>query len=246
MIIDSISLSQLRNGEFINYITDLIAILRKHEIKSPFLKAQADKFEPEVDLLNKVFAPERGSKLSFDIELADYRRDEAISGIKQVVSAYTRHFDANTKAAAEALLRGINKYGSNLATQNYMQETTSLSSLSDDFETNADLKAALILLGLGAWAGELKTANVNFNSLYLKRTEENSLKPELTVKTQRGIVKDKYDVLADYISAYQKINPSDDLLIAIREVNSHISQYNRLLAGRTSSGSDTEVKDSPE
>lgn len=229
---DIIVVTRLRNAEFISLGTDVVAIARKYDLSLPLLKPETDKLEDAFKPLNTLYAQEKGSQLSIAIELADIRRDDAVNGIRFVAEGYMKHYEDPKKTAASTILRAIGKYGSDIANQNYIQETATLNNLTEDMEAPGALRDALALLGLTAWGTELKEANKAFNDLYLQRIEQSSQKPEGNLKELRLPARTQYDLFNRKLDAMDIMVPTDPLTNLIKELNSLTAQYNRLLAGR--------------
>ena len=240
-MLSSIIISKLRNGEFISLGSDLSTIGSKYFATVTGLQAEMLLFTNAFKPMDIVYALEKGSPLSIKIEDADERRDGAITGIRLTTEGYLRHFDLNIKAGADLILRAINKYGSNIATQNYVQETASIKSVVDDFEAAGPLTDAITLLGFTAWVAELKAANNLFNQLFLQRNEQLSQKPAEDLKTLRVAAKAAYDSLIDFLTASEKLNPGADLAKLVGEINTILSKYNTLLAGRAGKKGDAPV-----
>lgn len=237
---DKIELSGLRIAEFIALGSDMDAILLNYDIKALGLETSVVSFRSAFKLLADIYAREKGSILSKEIEMADFRRDQCIIAIKGIAENYLRHYDPAFVTAAEILLRTINKYGSSIATQNYMAESESLRQLCDDLEADGPAKDALVKLHLKEWAEEMRVANTAFSTLFQQRNKEASLLPMGNVKELRASAKIAYDGLMAMLNARNLVSPSAPLTALINELNILIGKYNRLLSTRQIiGGSDT-------
>jgi hypothetical protein len=232
-MINSLGLSKLRNGEFINFGNDILGLSKKYDLPTLGLQTMVTAFEDSLTPLNKLFLKEKGSAFSTDIELADLRRDNAVLGIKFVLDGYLKHYEQAKQSAAELLIETIEKYGSGaIAYQNYVQETSSINQFIAEIDANPALKAGIEELNLTAWFGELNQANLDFNVLFIKRNEEQSQKPEGNLKDLRKSAKDGFDALANFLIAKQWIQPGPEQESLILEINGLISQYNLLVQSR--------------
>jgi Family of unknown function (DUF6261) len=110
----------------------------------------------------------------------------------------------------------------------------------DDFTTNAELVAAVRTLALQDWVQEMDTANKQFNGLYLARTGSYAAQPQGNLAELRLMVMEKYRALADNIFARMVLTPSPAFTKLVAELNEITSQYNQLVANRTS-GSEENV-----
>lgn len=239
MLIDTLNYTRLRNGEANQFGADLHTILNKFVPRIQGLNVQADNVKAANQKISDLFAKEKKSKLSKKIENADLRRDDAVTGIKQCAEAFVKHFNPNFRKAAQDLLDGINKYGANIAGQNYIQESAILKNLSEDFENNTDLKNALTVLNIVDWAAELNEANKEFNALFLQRNEDSSRqKPDVSMKELRIDFKVIMEKTFENVYARHILASSDDVLFLIGELNTLIAKFNKIVLDRQNKGGD--------
>jgi Family of unknown function (DUF6261) len=235
---EKLDTAALRITEFIALGTDVTSVIAKYDAEVLGLAPTMVVFKAGFKSVSDLYAKEKGSPLSKEIEVADQRRDSCIIGIKGVAENYLRHYDSSFRTAADTLLRTINKYGSSIATQNYLAESESLRQLCEDLEAAGAPKDALTKLGLMAWATEMRAANTAFADIYLQRNKEASLQPTGNMKELRGVAKVGYDGLMNMLDARNLVTPSPDLGWLINEINALIGKYNRLVAGRKGNGDD--------
>lgn len=229
---EKLDVSALRIAEFIALGSDMEDVLVKHDTAALGLEPVVSSFMIGFKNVSDLYGSEKGSPLSKDIELADVRRDQCIIGIKGVAENYQRHFDPAFAAAANILLRTINQYGSNIATQNYPIESLSLNQLCNELEATGEVNEALVKLGLKDWATEMRTANTVFSSIFQQRTKETSQQPTGSLKELRLAAKADYENLIDMLDALKLVSPSSSLTGLIKELNTVIGKYNELLASR--------------
>ena len=228
-MLSKIAITRLYNTDFLGYGTDIIAICKKFNLPLPALTAATASFETSITGLKAVYAQEKGSILSPQVEQADLRRDNAVSGIKLTCEAHSRHFEPAKVAAADTILRCIAKYSNNIAKENYLRETEMLRNLSEDFDAAGTVKDALALVGLTAWAGEMKAANEQFNTVYTSRITEASQKPDGTVTDLRLPAREQYDALMKVITALDTLTPGDGLTNMIKEINVLTDKYSLVI-----------------
>jgi len=231
-MINAIDLRMLRNGEFLQFVTnfsDLVGsnnpVLLNVVDQHTALKAKVMEIEP-------LFKQERASVITQQLILLDERRDNAINGISLVIDGYVYHFDAAIANAANLLQNDLKLFGSGIAKQNYQAETASVNGIISDWETKPELTAALATLGITTWAAELKTANQLFNQKYLERTQEYGAANPDTLKAKRDETMVVYYEMRKFLDAYSVIQNTPAYQKAISELNALIDQYNGLLNGR--------------
>ncbi|MGC4058890.1 MAG: DUF6261 family protein [Chitinophagaceae bacterium] len=243
-MIKGIDLRMLRNAEFIQFSKAVLNIIAANDPSGMQVIAQHQAFEKVISAISDLFVTAQGSAITAAVEAADKRRDTAISGISLLVNAMMYHYDHNMSWSAEMLNENLALYGAGIARQNYMAETASISNLIDDWTQKPQLNAAVNQLSLGGWLAELKTANTEFDNLYMNRTRELAVANPDTIREKRIEAMTAYYVLRDRLDAYHTISSGAGLWGKTHnEINALIDQYNVLLLGRTSS---TDEAASPE
>lgn len=238
---EKIDLYALRIAEFLALGTDVDTIIANYDATALGLAPEVATCKAGFKKASDLYAREKGSPISKEIDQADLRRDDCIIGIKGVAENYLRYFDPAFKSAADIVLRTINKYGSSIATQNYLAESESLRQLCDDLEAPGAAKNAIAKLGLTAWVAEMRAANIDFAALYQKRNKETSQQPTGNLKELRASAKLDFEALMAMIDARKLVSPSTSLNDLINELNTLIGKYNRLLASRRIFGGDDDA-----
>jgi hypothetical protein len=228
-MINSISLTRLSNSELLGFFQDL------NETCIPF-NPQKLGFDSKLKELNaflvelsEIYQQETGSPLSPNLEKLDQRRDKAISGIKMYVESLALHYREDVVAASYVVLEAITKYGENIAAQNFITETNTLAHLSNDFDTDGPLKEAIKIVNLVEWTAELKIANLSFNEVYLERNKQTGQNPEGTFTEKKGDGIEIYEALTIAIKSLYVVNGGSVLSGLIREINTVIAKYNRII-----------------
>jgi hypothetical protein len=158
----------------------------------------------------------------------DNRRDESVAGIRLVLDGYTRYFEATLRTAAQNLLNNMDKYGTRIYELNYQAETSTITSLLNEWTTNASLSSAITALNLGAWTAELKTANNLFNDLYLQRVDEKAAQPQIKSFQARKKAIATYRELVKQIEARATLAGDQSYNSLINSLNVLIDKYNTL------------------
>lgn len=238
-MISGITLNKLRNTEFAQFASDVLEIIRRNDPATLQVQQAYDALLAENEQLGNLLKPIKGSALTAQLEAADTRRDEAVSGINTVVSGYSHHYDEATRTHAAALLRHLTVYGgAALARENYQSETASITSLLKDWTAKPELAAALTALDLTGWKDELQQANEAFSVLYLGRTEETGASSPDTVRGKRQTLGQAWYALRDLVNAYHVIHKgAAPYSTAVNQLNALIDKYNTLIATRKGSSS---------
>jgi len=182
-------------------------------------------------LYKKALASEKTQELL----TIDERRDNAINGIYYFLLGYSYHYDADMQQKSQLLLANMALYGSGIARLNYQAETATINNLLRDWENKPDLADAITTFSLTSWVNELKTANEEFNTKYLLRTQEYGDASPETIKSKREETNAAYYALRDRIDALHLLveTPPSPYATVINQLNALTDQYNNLLINRT-------------
>jgi hypothetical protein len=231
-MINAIDLAKLRNGEFLQFGTNVSDLVESNNPKGLNVEVQHAVFKTKVNETAALFNTERSSAITQELILLDERRDRAITGITTVIDGYCSHYFAETAQAANLLANDLQLFGAGIARQNFQAETASVNGIVNDWETKPELTAALATLGLTPWKEELKTANQLFDQKYLARTKEYSAANPDTLKSKREETMGAYYELRKYLEAYATIQNTAEYKKVISELNALIDQYTALINGR--------------
>lgn len=238
------SLGIFRNGEYIRYMKDVITLCGNNNPVALKIDTQVNNLQLSIEPLNNLFMLERGNLLTPELQAADARRDAAVTGLRFAATAFTYHYEPETKNAATVVAAGIDKYGAGLARLNYIAETEVIESLVGDFANNTDMVAAADTLRLQNWVAEMNMANQAFNQLYITRTGDYASKPKGSLTEQRDVTTEAYNDLVAHIFSYQTLTKAVGYTKLIEELNSLTNQYNKVVESR-GSGPDIEVDIDP-
>lgn len=224
-------LDRYRNAEVLAFASNVLDVLTARNL--PYLVDVQAALQTAQDNMSAAFKKESGSIITEDLKELDKRRDDAIRGLVLVARGYEYHFDTTTQKAAVAILRSIRKYAKNVANLSYQEETSTIKNIISDWTTNADLTAAVTLLGLTAWQSELEAANNSFDATYVSRSQSDAQKSmQAPVSELRKPVEAAYQTVGNHLTANLVINPSQDLTETVAEVNALVDKYNLVVARR--------------
>lgn len=236
---NAIELKLLRNAEYLQYVKDYLAIINLNNPSELDIDAKLSAFNGKTSELEALYKKALASEKTRELLLIDERRDAAVTGINYFLLSRTYHFDTVQRQNAQLLLDNMNLYGSSIARLNYQAETATINNLIRDWENKTELTDAVAALDLTSWVDELKTANEEFNTKYLSRTQEyGDANPE-TIKLKREETNVAYYALRDRIDALHLLveTPPSPYAQVINQLNALTDQYNKLLINRAGSSS---------
>ena len=123
--------------------------------------------------------------------------------------------------------------GATLPAKAFGHKLATLTNWVEDWTTKPALKAAVEILGLTDWVGELDTANKSFNGIFMQRNAEVLDNPDEQMKNLRQEGYKAYYDLKKMIEAQALISGyTEPYTNLMRELNNLIDTYNQTLAVR--------------
>jgi hypothetical protein len=228
-MINPIDLARLRNGEFLQFVTNFSTLVTNNNPRSLNVLKQFNDFTALIPVLEQLFKLEHVNAISQQLVVLDERRDKAIIGLRTVIEGYCYHFDPTIAQAAKLLLSDLKLIDTSVTPQNFQAKTVSVNEVICDTETKPELASALIILDLEAWKNELKSVNQMFEQKFLERTLEYGASNSELLKIKRDETIVFYHELKKHLEANSVLHGNKAYQKTINEVNLLIEQYNTLL-----------------
>ncbi|RKE02054.1 DUF6261 family protein [Marinifilum flexuosum] len=236
-----INFHNLQNMELILFIKSFIEIIAKADPELLKVKAQYDALLAIFTEMDTFYNPELANKLTKLIQELDGKRDQALSGIIDVLEAYLKHYDPATKLAAESLLHSIDNYGDQIGNYNYIKETGTIRSMCTRWKNVDELTQALTKLNLTAWTNKLEEFNTQFDAQYMERNELDAKSPDITMVEYRKQSYEAYKAVLKYMEANALLNGVEPYTEVNKSINQTIEKYNLVIKTRISKKDETEV-----
>jgi hypothetical protein len=160
-----------------------------------------------------------------------------------VLKGFTHHFDEAWVKSAQLLLKRFDGYGAPLVQQNYQAKTANVWHLTDNFETRAEYRDALMLLSLTPWANRLKEINSLFDERQWARLNERVAQSGDSATKLRKQVIEAYGNFRRHLEANSILNGKDKYRELINLLNTLIAPYHQLIQQRRSRRSKKNVPD---
>jgi hypothetical protein len=241
-MVKGLKLTALRNPEYAQFMSDTLGIFLRNDPQALAVAEPYSALKAESEILIDLLNPDKGSAITAQLEAADHRRDEAITGINLMVSSLTHHYDPATRNHALMLQRSLQHFGGGgLSRENYQSETAGITAMLADWATKPELVATITALNLLDWTEELRVANKAFNELYILRNEETSAVSPVKVRDKRVSMSKQYFELRDLLVSHHNIQKGAAPYGAtVNQLNALIAQYKHLLASRKGKSGDAE------
>lgn len=246
-MINSIKLQLLRGSEMIQLFTDILNIVMNNDPDALMVRAQYDALRSKTNEIELLFKASQGSIITNEIKALDERRDKAINGVTLQIQALTYSADPTVSGLAKVLEAHLNLFGSGIAKDNYVSETTILRNIINDWKTKLELKQAITTLKLTSWQTEIEQANNAFSEAFNRRNDELSMMPLDKLRDLRLQGNELYYNLRNRLNSYMDINEgAEPWGSTINKLNQIISYYVTLLKRRgTSTGEGEPEEEAP-
>ncbi len=234
-MIKTINLIKLVSTELYQFFNLMLGIADAANPTLSKIKPERDVLFGFLTRLQAAINREKAFALTKVIQASDDRRDDAISGFSMWITGLTKHPKPAIKEAAKIVKAYLNTHGTAIAAQNYQTESTILSKIVADYNSNASLKAAIDSLGGKDWIDEMEASNTAFITAYQQRSSEmgadtntesfNELRPSALVA---------YKELTEIVESRYKTAKADGidttaLKKCIDDMNATITQYQQLI-----------------
>lgn len=218
---DGITLSQLNNTEYTNFMNRVLALLTTGSISKLTVTNIVNSIKPRLaqmeDLVNRSMA----NAETKDLLKLDAERDSYVSYLLATVRAAKNSPLAAQRDAYNTLEITVRPY-TGLARMRNMEETAAITGLLLDFRKEA-VKAAVTALNLDAILTALETANKNYSALTDARSATRTVESTADSKTVRAQLDSLYDDLVMHVTAVNILTPS------ITEASAFLTALNQVI-----------------
>ena len=209
-MITSTNLKSLRNLEAFQVYSDVAAFLTQESSAQEFEKPLKD---------------------VCDTFVARQQEYDLLRGFVSSLRLYVGSPDGEQSRASRVLLDLVEKYGKNIPSLPYRQETAAITNLLQDLEIeeNAELVKKLYS---EHWIASLRTANTQFEQTMLSRTDTASETTSERSKTARAAVQTAFEKLCEMINALAVVKGESGYIRLIDRINQLVSEAQDVLSRR--------------
>jgi hypothetical protein len=232
-------LSILEFGQHIKSILQNINLLGSGFITDPVLTSYLQALHTKMDGYDKAMLQITKSDETTKIVVADKLRDNALTAIIRLLSAYELSENEAEQAAYESLTTLFNAY-KGIQKWNFEEESNGIDNLLTDLG-EAKYKPHVELLHMQAWVARVADNNTAFKTLFAGRTQEISGKESFDVAAMRKDIKIVYDDTVQYVLSLAKAQNTDQYNKSLDVINAVRKYYHDLLAKRVAGTKDTPI-----
>ncbi|MDR2362200.1 MAG: DUF6261 family protein [Prevotellaceae bacterium] len=229
-----------RNEAHFEYMGVFRGRLNNYPDAKAVVEEYVDDFDELLTAEGKVVDTQKKSPYTAQIVEADHLDDQLTLGIKELVTAATRHYDPTVAAAALRLHDRIKAFGQ-IPTKSYEEEAAAITILLADLQSPA-FANDVTAVGIGGWLAQLAVALANFKTLLQLRNDEYAVSlPQENAKEIRNKIDAVYHKMTNRINAAAELNSAglyDEFIMHLNadiryfnEHNTHLSTKKDLAAG---------------
>lgn len=199
------NLNNARNAEHYQFHSDVLSIVTVEVATAQKIDGLRSEYAALFDKENTAFIQNRAYESTKEVEAKDRVRDDLFLYIKQTVDSNLYCPVATKKAAAEKLAYVMKPYRS-ANSKAFAENTAQVTNLVADFQSEANA-GYVELLGLTEAVSQLKTANNEFNAVYMGRSGEKLVRASTeNMKSIRPKVDTAFRSLSSAINALYQVN----------------------------------------
>ena len=199
------NLNNARNAEHYQFHSDVLSIVTVEVATVQKIEGLRSEYAALFDKENTAFIQNRAYESTKEVEAKDRVRDELFLYVKQTVDSNLYCPVATKRAAAEKLSFAMKPYRS-ANSKAFAENTAQVTNLVADFQSETYAEY-VELLGLTDAVDQLKTANNEFNAIYMGRSGEKLVRASTeNMKSIRPKVDTAYRSLASAINALYQVN----------------------------------------
>jgi hypothetical protein len=230
MEIENIISARMTNAIHMEFTADRLGLINKYNPETLKIIPQFDSFRlwaEREDGSYKIIVKNVLAERKAD---ADQARDTTLSGLSLGVNFMLHHFDPTLAEAAKRVKILLDSYNKPTAVRllHYDAETAAIANLLQ--ELDGKYVADVQLLGLTDWVKRLHEQNEAFRRLAVEYNEEQSERPEFTLKESREGVDLAYQDIVKRINAGILFEGETAYAPFVRELNALVKHYNDILA----------------
>lgn len=227
----STNLKLLRNLEVFQVFSEILAILNEEESMEEPLKGLRSTFAAHLSDYDIALTPERRSPYTAELSRLDAQRDYAFRSFIAQLKLYLSSFDGAQVKAAETLLALVDKYGKNIPSMPYRQETGAIKSLLQDLDLEANAAYAQSL-HVEHWVADLRTSNEQFDRTMSARSDVGSETEMGAAKAARIVVQTDFEKFCAMLNALALVNGEAAYKRLIDRINQRVSESRTSVARR--------------
>jgi len=224
MKISKIDINHLRNDAHFQFHTEFRDLVTEHGSAALKVKPLFDNYlllyEREDEALKKIVK----SELTAKMHEADRARDDIFKSMREINSAYLRHFNPLVRDAATRLKIVFDTYGK-VADKPLNDETSAVYNILQELKGNraADVTAVCI----ADWVAELEVRNNAFEDLVKQRLSEATAKTDIVLKEARAELDGMYHAIMKRIDAIIELEGAVAYEQFIKTHNILVDSYRR-------------------
>ena len=225
-------LFRYRIKEFIQFIRNTLLIVNQHSPDQLRVKPQYQALSKLHQQLERTYKQGRSNELGQELAQLDAARDQAVVCLRMLGEGYSRHPIPAQRAAGQAILDCLSKYGTRLYDLNYSAETAVLKKIVHDMKTDPACVRAVQELRLDALVGEIRRANHEFERLFIQQLEASSQNEGPRVRELVERSAEAYRTLVQHVEAHALLTPSSEYTLFGHHLNENIEHFNQIVARR--------------
>ena len=230
--ITRITLSLLRNSEFVLFINQIVDVLKIINLSLLLLADDFEKLSETLISLAKVKAQENAELMTKELKRLDMKRSALFRSILQEIHALSSSDDHAIIVALGVINHFLDVQGRDIARLDVSTKTQKIFDLFTAFIADAEVQAAVIILHLDVLFTPLRENNAAYNTLFIQRSQKKADIEKVDIKAIRRETVQVYQSFVKSVEYCSEHSKSLDYAPLANNMNDLIGYYKAHLKAR--------------
>jgi hypothetical protein len=195
-------------AETADLANNVCATVENTSITDTYLSTLVQTLKALVAVILKGMATSKGKELKEAVDNADIYRDSLLMALTCFLKGFIYWGKEATATEAKLLLKTIEAQGSGITRLSYEKESAKMDAILKDYETE-EMVQALATTNLTGLAGDLKTAQASFASLYQQSAAKEAIKAgDEAPSSYRREAQSQIKTIVNYVKTMASANAS--------------------------------------
>jgi len=237
---DRLQYKELWNSEYPLFVEQVVEISGKYNLESLHLSKPYERVKVLLPGLGSIKAQELSNFKSNQLKILDNERNVLLDSIRKGVKNFGKMSIPLLGPHVAVMNRFLNVHGRDIGDDSYISKTKRTRDFLNDWNTKADVKAAVIALSMTILFDQLLLVNTQFADLYLQRTGEKATEKVNTMELRSTSDKMLMGFMnaIEYCSSEYEDLDYQGLANELNELIAHYKSALKARATRRNSGKD--------
>lgn len=225
--------AKFRGPEFLQLMTSVLDVYKKHQSSSTTLSTRIDTFENAIKSMRQVLNESKGETAISELSPMDKKRIKAVRGLRWFLQSEVYRERPERLKHAEVLLKNFNQHCDDIGKASFQHKTICIDKMLEEWKTEPMYIDAVKAIQAESWVEDLAQHNAVFYEKYMDKAE--STDRELKTIERRAMIKVAFEDLTTDTFALARVAPDKEVYEAlVKSLNNVINMNNDTVSRRRS------------